>query len=813
MTETGIDKAKKHINDVFLRYKMSHEIILRGFARTIRLNLQNFPSSGHFIIEFIQNADDSGSHNFRLIASDQSILIENDGKVFTYEDVESICNSASSNKSPEYNLGYLGVGFKSCFKISDSPEIVSGDYSFKFDKKEIGNQNLPYELMPIWVDGKSSKEGAKFILPLIENDNIRHIIADQLDSDSISGKLILFLRNLEEITISADIAGKKINKIIRKIKSTKFTNDYEICETEEKKNLTESKNRWVVFRKTYDVPEDVRNDPLTIQFKRENIAKREVLIAMELDEKDEIVLGKGSIHFGVYSFLPLKDLSTTFKFIIQGDFLTNPGRSDIHREAAWNVFIAKCIYDLITKVCIPAVLKNDKWKYKAALIFHVDTSANEVINNNIIMPLENYIDNKPILFDISDNLLCAKDLIDLSKEMIDLLGDCLIKEVYGKSPLNDNVACGGKMSNLESGPDSVIQFMKSEALKKVLKRYISEKNLEWFKAFYKKLLSYEFNIEDIRELKRLPFIVDNEFNLIAPEGVRIASDKSLPESKLSEFKIVNKSFSDDELLKLFTNVLGIKKLTMEDIREVNQYTPEEWEKLPENERISYIKYLFIYRDKYSIPSTYLTLPTKDGDWAKPEELLFPAEYSPDYDIEKLISKKLLKTRVPKFVSPVLFSDDTNEKTQWKEFLVNLGCENDSLLERIEEEVGVNSVIFFEEKNGCKVEDPRNIGLNENPGYDLISTDSLGNTKLIEVKSGRVKHGFNIALSSNEHRALYASKKHNEKNYIYAVKNVLNEPEINVIEGDDIRNLTSRLLINETGRDGWSKLCRGKYPVI
>ena len=208
MTKTGIEKAKQHIEKVFQRYKGADEIILSGFARTIRLNLQNFPSSGHFIIEFIQNADDSGSHNFRLSASDQSILIENDGKAFTYEDVESICNSASSNKSPEYNLGYLGVGFKSCFKISDSPEIVSGDYSFKFDKKEIGNPNMPYELMPIWIGGKSSKEGAKFILPLMNNDKIRRIIADQLDSDSISGKLILFLRNLEEITIDAHIAGK-----------------------------------------------------------------------------------------------------------------------------------------------------------------------------------------------------------------------------------------------------------------------------------------------------------------------------------------------------------------------------------------------------------------------------------------------------------------------------------------------------------------------------------------------------------------------------------------------------------------------------
>lgn len=115
MAGEGKLSAKQHIESIFKRYKNADRDILRGFARTIRLNLQNFPSSGHFIIEFIQNADDSGSHVFRLNASDQYIMIENDGKPFTDKDVESICNSASSNKSPEYNLGYLGVGFKSCF--------------------------------------------------------------------------------------------------------------------------------------------------------------------------------------------------------------------------------------------------------------------------------------------------------------------------------------------------------------------------------------------------------------------------------------------------------------------------------------------------------------------------------------------------------------------------------------------------------------------------------------------------------------------------------------------------------------------------
>lgn len=813
MKNNGRAVSKRHINEIFRRYKSTDPIILKGFAQTIRLNLQNFPSTGHFIIEFIQNADDAKSSIFKLFASNESISIINNGNTFKHDDVESVCNSASSNKSPEYNLGYLGVGFKSCFKISNSPRIKSGNYSFKFDKEEIDNQNLPYELMPIWIDDNSNDIYTHFDLPLIDDENTKQLIADQLQSDTISGKLILFLKNLREIEVSADMCGIEIHKIIRKKRSSTKRGNFEIYKTEEEKDGIKSSNRWAVFRNTYKIPDYVSRDPLTIQFKRENISKREVLIAMELDEKNEIILGKGSIHFGVYSFLPLRDLSTTFKFIIQGDFLTNPGRSDILRESTWNSFIAECVYDLITTVCIPAVLKNERWKYYTERIFYVETSANEVINKKIIEPLRNFLNSHPVLFDINDNPVSAKESITAAREVIDLLGPDLVKELYGKNALNEKVTYEGKMPNLQRGPDSIIEFMKDKVAQTLFAKYQSKKDIDWFKVFYRHLLSYEFDEEDKKVLKSISFILDNSFNLISPNVSRIAKDQNLPQSKISEFKVVNTSFYEDDLLALFIGVLNIKDLTLDDVREVNQYTPEEWEKLDSDERVDYIRYLFNHQNRLPSESTYLTLPTKDGLWSEPEKLVFPAEYSPGYDIEKLILKQLLKARIPKFVDPkLIFSEDDN-KAQWREFLKKLGCENTEVLKDIEEEVGVESVKLFEQKNNCKIEDPRIPGLNDNPGYDLKSTDVEANVKLIEVKSGKETYGFNISLSRNEHRALFSGKEPKTKNYVYAVKGVLNEPEINVIEGDDILSLTSRLLINEAGKDGWRRICKGSYSVL
>lgn len=138
---------------------------------------------------------------------------------------------------------------------------------------------------------------------------------------------------------------------------------------------------------------------------------------------------------------------------------------------------------------------------------------------------------------------------------------------------------------------------------------------------------------------------------------------------------------------------------------------------------------------------------------------------------------------------------------------------EDLLKKISEEIGVECVKRYEEKLGCVIKDPRIPSLNEDPGYDLISTYPDGSIRLIEVKGGKEKNGFNIALSRNERRALFQKREEHTKNYVYVVKNALKEPEINILEGDEVRTLTARLFINETGKDGWSKICKGKFDIL
>lgn len=814
MPNREAEEAKAHILSIYQRYQNADKILLKGFANTIRLNLQNFPSSGHFIIELIQNADDAGSSEFELNASDEQVEIKNNGQSFTQQDVESICNSASSNKSPEHNLGYLGVGFKSCFKVSTCPQIKSGVYSFKFDKNEIGNIDMPYELMPIWVDGETNTTGANFVLPLIKDEELKQIIANQFVSDVISGKLILFLNNLKEIKISSNINGKNIKKIIKKL-ADQSNENYTVYKTQEDGGSAVLSNRWLVFKKIYSVPQAVSNNEFTRQFKRDKVAKREVLIAFGIDDKNNLVLEKGSIHFGIYSFLPLRDLTTTFKFIIQGDFLTNPGRSDIQREAVWNSWMAECVYDLIVNVCIPEVLKNDQWKYNVCKIFHAEQSSSELINKKIIEPIKQYLNNSPVVFDYDGKLAKPEEVIDISYDVIKLIGVDEIINLYNKKPLNEKIEYDQIISNIQSGPNSVKEFMSNSTSSRLFEEKATEKNIKWFEEIYTRLNSLMQEENDLNEIRGIPFVLSNTFGLIRPQEASIVKDPDILASKLSAFKIVNLSLcKNDKILDFLENKLKIQTLTQDDVRVVNQYTPEQWNGLGEDEKISFIRYFKKHQEKITTNLSYITIPTKDGGWEKGEKLVYPGEYYPTYDIEKIISKGLLKTHVPKFVSPKLLESVTESKQEWQRFLrEKLGCENDEFMKHIKEEIAIEATIIYEKSEKRNVEDPRPMGQNVFPGYDLKSTDSSGAIRFIEVKGSEKKSGFDIAVTTKEHAALYEAKATNETNYIYAVKDVLNNPEISILEGEAIKALTTRLLINENGREGWKNIRTAQINVL
>ena len=121
-------QAKRHIEEIQRKYTTSPELTLDSLTGAIDRLQKAFPRRGHFVMEFIQNADDAKSRSMRIDIAQQEIRMLNNGSPFSKADVESICRVGRSSKTAEDYIGYLGVGFKSVFLISECPEVYSGEY-------------------------------------------------------------------------------------------------------------------------------------------------------------------------------------------------------------------------------------------------------------------------------------------------------------------------------------------------------------------------------------------------------------------------------------------------------------------------------------------------------------------------------------------------------------------------------------------------------------------------------------------------------------------------------------------------------------
>lgn len=86
-------------------------------------------------IELLQNADDAGARRFSIRQVGLQLVVANDGRPMSRDDIVALCRSGASNKRRGGGtIGYRGIGFKSVAGIAHGIDIVSGDWEFSFSK-------------------------------------------------------------------------------------------------------------------------------------------------------------------------------------------------------------------------------------------------------------------------------------------------------------------------------------------------------------------------------------------------------------------------------------------------------------------------------------------------------------------------------------------------------------------------------------------------------------------------------------------------------------------------------------------------------
>jgi hypothetical protein len=784
--------AKGHVEGIQQQYLQSPELTRESLTGAIDRLQKAFPRRGHFIMEFIQNADDAKSRRMSIEINQQGIVILNDGSTFSKVDLESICRVGRSSKTVEDYIGYLGVGFKSVFLISECPAVYSGNYQFKFDKSHWPDpMRTPWQVMPIWTKIEKIEEVLKgeyktaFIVPVseIRRDMIDKI-SEEVTPEHLNNRILLFLRHINEIEIHNHVTNTT-RKII-KYENTSPSEDYESYVLEEQENgVLAHQDKWLVMRSVCEVPNKVKEDYITKDWERDTVKNREVVVAFKLDDEGCLVEEIGTAHIGVFSFLPLKEIPSGLRFLIQADFLTAPGREIIQREALWNEWLAREILNLITGKCIKGLMAHKKWRLNASKVLYPGIGEHPIFDEHIKTPLSDYLSTNPVLIAEDNTHIKADEALILGAEVSELLSAEDLQEIYpGKKIIHPD--CITELE-VEEGPSTLIDFVKNDIALDLMNEKAQSKDIKWFKKLYNKLANYDSD-ELVKQLNYEDIILTSKNTLTRPTIVYIKpKNLHIPAAVKDRFQLVHPRILNDPDALQFLKKIGVKELTREHIKELMKTKEfpeisENWSQLGDSDRVKKIKLCKELWEKQQIDISdlaFLTLKTKSGKWLQPNDIVFSKEYKPNHNIEILVEQDLLDLPI-EFLNPNLIRGVKDKQDiKWREFLSELGVDNklETRKKDIIERIGIKVALHFEDMSGRKA---RELGESEKLGYDIVSSCS-SEERHIEVK-GSNDPGHRLNLTKNEYNTL---RKEPDNYYVYMIEDAFRMPYGYVIRGTKI----------------------------
>lgn len=772
-------EGQELIEDIHNRITHSDpEIVLDSLIGSLETIEKVFPKYyGSFIAEFTQNADDAGSSHFTIELDNTGVTLKNDGHPFTEEDVKSICKLGRTSKELDESIGYLGIGFKSVFLISHAPQIHSGQYHFKFDEKcgQIGDKKIPWQMIPIWIQSKNelgSEKCTRFYLPL-KNREIFEKISEEFSEDNLNSRVLLFLKNLEQIEI-INKEKQENRKIVKSLKNsvTVKTDGYAIYQLDDISSKIKNTEYWLLISQNFQIPEDVKNDPITRQWNRDALKKRRIQIAFKLNDSYELdTISKGTIHLGVYSFLPLKDIESGLNFLIHADLLTNPGRSDIIKDSKWNEWSLQQVVTSLEDKCIPIFKSHKKWKWNFTTVLTISTSnVHNLLRKFISDPLKDSLRNCPCLISNEGNFVTASESVFFDDDFRTVFSIKELSEIVPERKILD-LKCDFPDDFRWKFDLKEFKFKSNYYAKEVLSYLESRKDdIPLLETYYNKL-----NDLKIRPTK-IPVILCEDFSFKEPREAYIESNEESPSVPIVNQKFGEKTF---EIFRSFgVNEKFYRDDTIERIRSIEK----SWDTKSEQDRFNDLIYL---KEKWETRNynkdffSFFTIKTKSGQWIKPKKAYLTKEFKTTYDLEEALGRVNFDRPIA-FIDPDLINLDKSGPHSWKRFLDEFGAidgEKNPVPTEVVGRIGELFAMMYEKQGGRNPKDVHE----EDLGYDILSR--IGNEECF-IESKAVKsEGSSITLTKTEHNCLILNP---ERYFIYITLSPLTDnPRLFIIHAMDL----------------------------
>lgn len=285
---------------------------------------QFYTDKTHFIYELLQNAEDaiarrelsdtsiSYPRSIRFSLHNDRLEVRHFGQPFNEDDVRGISDILHGTKSQDFGqIGKFGIGFKSVYAFTATPEVHSGDENFCVKRYIRPESTAPHKI---------SEGETLFIIPFnhpnISNEEAFHQINTRLGDLGI--RTLLFLRYIDEIVweVNENRRGTYVREtsLIEKGYSRKIYLMGELNEEIEEEN-------WIVFERS--IPTNNGKGRTSV----------EVAYLVEREEKKERIKGINSSP--LYVYFPTEK-QTQLHFLIQGHYHTTPARDNISQDDKWN---------------------------------------------------------------------------------------------------------------------------------------------------------------------------------------------------------------------------------------------------------------------------------------------------------------------------------------------------------------------------------------------------------------------------------------------------------------------------------------------
>jgi hypothetical protein len=468
----------------------------------------------HFIFELLQNAEDAGATKILFSFIEDQLEVSHDGRPFNAgrkDDVRGICGVGKGTKAKDLTqIGKFGIGFKSVYAYTATPEIHSGDEHFCIEHYVRPYPAAPREPGNGWT--------TLFVLsldaPKLKPENARDEIARRLQN--MSARTLLFLRNIEKIEY--ELPDQTGGFYLRG--ETKRDQARQVSVIGQNKGPDEDET-WLVFERPVRIPNSIDDVCIELGFR---------LMPAENEQAEKIVRVNDS---PLVVYFPTEK-PTQFGFLVQGPYRTTPARDNIRQNDDWNLLLIKETALLITEALMNL---RDMGLLTVSLLEALPIRTEDFPKDGTFYPIVEAVhgalrEHELLPADNGTSVSARNGKLAHSAELRKLLTDRQLRALW---QTNDNLKWLSGEITQDRTPDlrsflinklGVNEINLEAFVRRLSADFLRDMDDEWFVALYRYLRSHvsAAGFQKL-ELARLPIVpvVDNE------QGVRrLSCDKHQP---------------------------------------------------------------------------------------------------------------------------------------------------------------------------------------------------------------------------------------------------------------------------------------------